>query len=474
MNKRQLPFWIILLSLLFILIIRDLFRDGMFMDGMLYATVANNLASGLGSFWHPNFSQTFLPVFHEQPPLLFGIEAVFIKIFGHSIYVERAYGLLVSVLTIFVMHKLWRLLFDSNEEKDISWLPVIVWFGIPVCFWSFANNMEEPTMGLFDLTAVLFICKAIKEDKKKYFYLSIAAFMIIGASMCKGFQGLFPLAAIFFDWLVFRTISFYKMIRYSFFIFLLIVAFYGIILLDKTVLLSYEMYLNKRIFNAFMNPTGTHTDRFYIIKQLFSELIPVFILSAIGIGIIKIKNIFHFDAYHFRACAWLFLIALSGSLPLMLTIEQSGFYLVTAMPYFAIAFAIPFAPYISSGVQKLNIASKQFRNFSIIIWFVFFCSVIISLITIKYIPKRDVEVLHDVYTIGNKIGKGNIIGVPFETYTEWSLHSYYSRYFYISLDTSSSLKYNYFLLDKAFDKKLIPKGYHLINLPTEKFDLYSQ
>ena len=80
MNKRHLPFWLLIFSFFFILIVRNLFRDGMFMDGLLYATVANNLASGLGSFWHPYHSLTYFPVFHEEPPLLYGIEAIFFKI----------------------------------------------------------------------------------------------------------------------------------------------------------------------------------------------------------------------------------------------------------------------------------------------------------------------------------------------------------------------------------------------------------
>ena len=34
-----------------------LVRPGMFMDGLLYLTVAHNLASGFGTFWEPRFSQ---------------------------------------------------------------------------------------------------------------------------------------------------------------------------------------------------------------------------------------------------------------------------------------------------------------------------------------------------------------------------------------------------------------------------------
>jgi 4-amino-4-deoxy-L-arabinose transferase-like glycosyltransferase len=239
MNKRHIPFGLIIISLLFILIIRDLFRDGMFMDGLLYASVANNLANGLGSFWHPHFSQTVMPDFHEQPPLLFGIEAVFMKLFRNSIYAERIYGLLVVLISIFLIHKLWKCISQDRNEKNISWLPVLFWLCIPVCYWSYANNMEEPTMGMFDLGAMLFISKSIIQRNRTYLNLFLAALMLIAASMCKGFQGLFPLTAIFFYWVLFKNISFSKMLKNSIFILLVIVAFYGIILLNESVRSSY-------------------------------------------------------------------------------------------------------------------------------------------------------------------------------------------------------------------------------------------
>jgi len=471
-NKRYLPFWLFIISLFFILIIRDLFRDGMFMDGMIYATIANNLANGLGTFWNPIFGQTIMHDFHGQPPLLFGIEAIFFKILGSSLYVERIYGLLVVLMTVFLIYKLWKCFFNERPEVNIFWLAVLFLLCIPVCFWAYSNNLEESTMGMFDLAALLFIFKSIIHKNKIWLNLSLAALMLIAASMCKGVQGLFPLTAIFFYWVIFRNISFSRMFIYSVFLLVFIIVFYGMISLNETVRSSYAAYFDSQIIPSFTNPGITHTDRFRIIKQLFSELLPVFVLMIGGGIFIKIKKMFSSIDKNTKRISLLFLlIALSGTLPLMLTLKQSGFYMVTAMPCYAIGFAIIFAPSLSTLIDQIKVNSKKLKIFTTVTWLMLAVSIVFSLITIIYIPKRDKEMLHDVYCTGEIITNGNIIGIPEETHSEWSLHAYYSRYFYISLD-ASSIRHKYFLLDKSLDPKLVPEGYKMLNIPTQKYNLY--
>jgi len=472
MNKRNLPFWLFVISFFIIIIVRDLFQDGMFMDGVIYATVAKNLAGGLGTFWHPHFSQTAMRLYHEQPPLLFGIEAIFFKILGNGMYVERIYGLLVALITIFLIYKSWKNIFYDKQEKNISWLPVLFWLSIPVCFWSYSNNMEEPTMGMFDLAALFFISRAIIHNKKPFFNLGIAALMLIAASMCKGVQGLFPLAAIFFYWILFRSFSFGKMFLFSAFLFICIAAFYGLILLNHTVFTSYEMYFHDRIVAAFAHPAATHADRFYIIKQLFSELAGVFILMLFFWIFSRIKHR-HFSADNnvVRISIWFLLIGLSGTLPLLLTIEQSGYYLVTAMPYYAIGFAVFFTPAVSALIEQINLISKQFKIWTVITWVILASSIVFSAVSISSGPKRDQELLHDVYLTGSIIKSGSIIGISNEMSGDWSLQAYYNRYYYISLDASAQ-PHEYFLLDKTLDQKLVPVDYKILPLPTQKYNLY--
>ena len=76
MQIKQLPFYLIAISIILGLTLPVIIQDGMFMDGMLYTCVSKNLANGIGSFWFPVFSKFGfggLTTFHEHPPLIFGI-----------------------------------------------------------------------------------------------------------------------------------------------------------------------------------------------------------------------------------------------------------------------------------------------------------------------------------------------------------------------------------------------------------------
>ena len=472
MNKRNLSIWLFIIALIFILIIRDLFRIGMFMDGMIYTSVGKNLANDIGTFWQPHFSKTLMPSYHEQPPLMLGIVSIFFKLFGNNHHTEHIYGLTVLLLTIFLIHKLWTTIFTDQAEKTVSWLPVLFLLAIPVCFWSYANNMEEPLMGMFDLASLFFIFKALIQKKKIYLNLILGAIMLIAASMCKGAQGLFPLAAVFLYWAVFQNISFGKMFTYSVVLVGIVVGFYGIILLNEEASKSYEMYFFNRIYVTFNNPANTHTDRIYIVKQLFSELIPVFVLTVGTFLFLRIKKRWSATpSYISKTSLVFFLIALSGTLPLLLTIEQSGYYLVTVMPYYAIGFSIYFAPFFTKYTAQADIQSKLFKRWRIAVSLILICSVSFSIASVFTGPKRDVEKLHDVFYTGEIIQKGNTIGVSSNMLSDWSLQSYYNRYFYISLDTVAT-RHKYLLLEKDADLSLMPKGYSQMDIPTKRYSLF--
>jgi hypothetical protein len=81
-SKPFLPFWIISFATMLALTVSSLVQDGMFMDAMLYTSVSRNLSLGLGSFWFPYFDPwnvIGISSFHEQPPLGFGIQSLFLR-----------------------------------------------------------------------------------------------------------------------------------------------------------------------------------------------------------------------------------------------------------------------------------------------------------------------------------------------------------------------------------------------------------
>jgi 4-amino-4-deoxy-L-arabinose transferase-like glycosyltransferase len=121
MSSKLNPGWILVFSVMIWAVARPLFQDGMFVDGLLYATVSRNLALGFGTFWDPYVSQTFMQHFHEQPPLVFWLQSLFFRLDPHSIYPERIYGLFFLLLSIWGIQK-----FCKEISHQYSFWPIIL------------------------------------------------------------------------------------------------------------------------------------------------------------------------------------------------------------------------------------------------------------------------------------------------------------------------------------------------------------
>ena len=102
MKNKQAPFFIGTIAIFLAIISPHMFSDGMFMDGLFYAAISHNLAQGMGSFWDLFLTHTLFPHFQGHPPLAFGIQSLFFKYLGSSIYIERIYSLTTFIITGFI------------------------------------------------------------------------------------------------------------------------------------------------------------------------------------------------------------------------------------------------------------------------------------------------------------------------------------------------------------------------------------
>ena len=76
-------------SLIMLLLVIPNLMQGMAGDGLIYATMANNMAHHIGSLWQPQFSQTTQAAFYDHPPLALYIESFFYHFWGDGFYVEN-------------------------------------------------------------------------------------------------------------------------------------------------------------------------------------------------------------------------------------------------------------------------------------------------------------------------------------------------------------------------------------------------
>ncbi|MGQ0829901.1 MAG: ArnT family glycosyltransferase [Bacteroidota bacterium] len=471
-NKKTLPFWLFTFSTIIILIVSQLIQEGIFMDGLFYTCVAKNLADGLGTFWDPHLSKTYMYSFHVQPPLYFGLLALFFKVLGSSMYVERLFCLVFFSGAAIYIHSIWKKIYSHDPTiAAISWLPVLFWVSIPICFWTYTNHLEEVVMSLFALASVYHIFIALHLNQNTIYNLIIAGIFIFLSSLTKGAQGLFPLIGAAAYWLVSKKLSFKKTIIYS----LILVAaptiiYTFLLLVNDDVYNSYHAYFNIRYVRTFSGADSTTGNRFEIIGQLFMELLPIISLSSLLLFFTRKSKQSDESRIQYNVLSWMFLIGLSGSLPLMATLEQRNFYLVTTLPYFAIGIAMFLGPRLASLINKLEMNTNGFRMLTILCATLLIASMIYTSTRVGK-AKRDADLISDVYLLGKIIPHGEITGIPVEMMEDWSTRYYLLRYHYISLDINKKNNH-FYIIRKNLSKSLVPEGYVPYSLKTKLFDLY--
>lgn len=463
MNKSKI-FWILTITALIALYIPTLVQQGMFLDGITYSAISKNLASGLGSFFDPHYTQTLYPNFHEHPPLVFIIESSFFKIFGNGFLTERLYCLFIIFLTTVGISKIWRLLQPNDELKKYDWFPVLLWLSLPLVMWSYKNNLLENTMSVFTIFSVFFILKSIIE--KRAIFLIFGSILIVCAFLSKGLVGLFPLAVplvyaaankanrntfLYTAYLVFLT---------AFIAFILFIAFPE---MKENILLYFDQQLIPALTNKREITTG---NRFSILLNLILELsLPLILLIYFGA---KQWSKDRTPKFLKDKKALLFLlIALSASIPLIISLKQRKFYLIPSIPFFILSISCLIVPFVKVMIDKWsNSTLIWIKRISVIV------ASILILVSFFLFGKysRDDQKLGDVYVISNVIPKGTIISTTQALWEDWSLHAYMSRVGNLSLDRDHV--HVYYLVEKGAEiNPEIDSEYQPMELKLEKYQL---
>jgi hypothetical protein len=473
MNK-VFPFRVFVIFIVIALIVPMLIQDGMFMDGLIYASVSHNLANGIGSFWFLTFSETFLTDYSEQLPLFIGLQAIFFKLLGSSIYTERVFLLVMVLLTSNNIIKIWNLIHkNDNESKQLEWFAILLWITIPVCFWAYINNVQETLMAVFATASVYFILKGLILKRRTVLYILLGGLSIFLCSFCKGFQGLFPLVTVFLYWLFIKDITFKKMIALSVILLLVPMLIYIGLLLHEVSYQSLVNNFNNRIIRTFTNPNSSTTNtHLYLLSKLFLDLLPAIAISSVIILIHRKKKLNLTEKIKNKYSLLFLFIGICGSLPLMITSEQRAFYLVTSLPFFAISIALIGAPYLKELIKLINSKSKSFKVFKLSSMILIFVVIIVS--GLQYgKARRDKDMLHDVYTIGATIPKHSTLSVLPELRKNYALVAYFSRHFHINLDMDSAKQNEYYLKEKENTEE-VHKEYSKVYLDLKKYELYKK
>jgi len=450
-----LPFYLFAVGVFLIIICRNIFSNGMFLDGLIYSTVSRNLSEGAGTFWNPQFTLTCISDFHEHPPLAFGLQSIFFTVLGDSRFTDRIYSLFWVLVEGLLILRLWKSLGFKN-----GWIVLLLWLVTPTVFWTSYNNLLENTLTVFTTLSV--ICYIRNHENNKSYLLIISGLMLSLGFLTKGFVSLFPWAFPFVMWIFLRKKSFGRMAADTIIIFLgTVIPILFLITISPAAMLSLHKYIDNQVIYSIRNIV-TVSSRFDILFRLLNEIAPLAVLCLIFIltGRYRKLNVVINPENTRKALAFIAL-GLSGVLPIMISMKQSGFYILPVYPFFAVATGILLYPYTGPLLDRINYQSKSFKIFRLTGILIFSTGIFLSIL-FSGGYSRDEAKLKDTWSILPYLPAGSIVNIDPQMYEDWSLHGYFERFKHISLDPDRENKREYLLTKKDYYSDSLDLSYNLI------------
>lgn len=410
-------------GLFFILISPHFLTDGMFLDGLWYATLSKNLADGFGSFWVPKLTQTYDA--WGQPPLAYLLESVFFH-FGKSLFVAKIYSVFTYFCTAFLMFLTWR---ELGGEKENFWIVLLLWVITPIVIWCAPENILENTMTLFVLLSVLFYLKSLR--KKRIQNVLLAGFMLFLALLTKGFTGLYPLAFPVIHMLVVRkTTPLRSFADTAVMLACVVFPVAALYLFSPEANFFMKQYMSEQVLASIRHIQTVNT-RLDIVLRFFTEiLLPLAIVGVVLLVAWKQKRLRKaYENVNLRLVWALLVLVLSGILPIMISMKQRGFYIATVFPLFALAAGIAIEPALEN-IRTGSVFAKVSKAITVAIL------VVAVGINIYFAGKvgRDEKLLADIRAVSSQVPEGTIMSADRTLYEIWSMPAYFYFEKKISLD----------------------------------------
>lgn len=433
-RSNNTPFWLLLFGIVLVLLSRSLLTEGMFVDGVTYASISRNMAEGQGTFWNPHYTQTLYPEFRQHPPLALGMEALAFRALGDHWWVEKAYSVLMFLFSGLLIALIWK---RTSNNIRWAWLSLLFWIAIPLVSWSATNNLLENTMTVFVLLSVYLMIVSYQRNHK--FWLILSSVALLAAFLSKGFTGLFPL--------VFPILycAFDQKRRWiqgpidSLILVVSLVVLTGIMFLVFPASFAYlKDYIRLQVIGGGLHE-ATVSSRFSIVFDLLLQLVIPFVV-AMALVICKAKNKKNNKVFEFppdKSWFYTFLVlGLLGVLPIMVSVKQRDFYMLAALPFFALACGHITLSMLTLWLPKMTPRIRMWSTLGA------GCILLLGLVlNAIHIGKygRDEALIEEVKQV-TESEENNIIDITPEEYTQWAKHAYYMRYGKMSLNPNEQMK----------------------------------
>lgn len=478
-NNTRLAVALSILLITFTLILDRLIPEGMFLDGITYAAISRNLAIGKGSLWELYYRNHW--PFSEHPPLMFGLQALFFKVFGDHYLTEKIYSFAIWLVTVLLLRHIWNR--NANTDKYTYTLPLLLWCIIPTVTWSYTNNILDTTMAMFDIGAVLLLYISVTTTKSsKMLFLLGGGLLTFAAMFTKGPVGAFPLAVPGIYWLVYHTNNFKKLggvILQTILLLAVVAGCYTLLYQFPESRANLERYLQEQLVAALAGKreiTGGGLGRFTLLYELLMQMLPPLVLTTVLIIVTKLLKLKPSSIIgNSKRAVFFLLIGVAASLPIMLSVKQRSFYLIPSLPFYVLALSTLLYPYYHVLTERLSVGNNGIKYFKI-------SASVIAVGLCVYLGSkvgqvgRDHQLISNMKYLQQQFPKGQVLGICAEGDKDYEFLAYLQRYNRMEVDPVFYCA-DYVLIDKnVCNNEIIPivsqLGFKQQDFELEQYVLY--
>ena len=229
---------------------------------------------------------------------------------------------------------------------------------------------------------------------------------------------------------------------------------------------SIKSYLEVQVVNS-LNNIVTVDSRLFIIKRFFNELLVMMILVMM-IYLFTKKYSVNFISKDVKIFVFLFSFSLTGVLPILVSMKQSGYYILTVYPIVAIGFVSLFQNHllIFHNYLKTKVLTKYISVFVLVLGTFF---ILFNLNSYS----RDEQLIKDITKINSLVQKGEVVCGTSDLSTQYSILGYLYRMNFVSVSFDIECKSRYLISfnNSMFDKQL---NYKKLSIGTKEIVIYER